>query len=187
MLANFFIERPVFAWVIAIAITLAGYLALQQLPIEQYPTIAPPSVTLNVTYPGADAATLESNVTSIIEKEMNGVEHYLYMSASSTANGTASIIVTFESGTDINQAQIDVQNRLSRVEPRLPEEVRRQGITVSKQNSNFLLIVALTSPDGSRSALDLGNYASTRIRDEHRRVPGIGKAVLYGAEDAQRI
>ncbi|MES2904393.1 MAG: efflux RND transporter permease subunit [Pseudomonadota bacterium] len=187
MLANFFIERPVFAWVIALAITLAGFLALRTLPIEQYPTIAPPSVTINVTYPGADAATLESNVTSIIEKEMNGVENYLYMASTSAANGTATITVTFESGTDIDQAQIDVQNRLSRVEPRLPEEVRRQGITVSEQNSNFLLIVALTSPDGSLSALDLGNYASTRILDDIRRVPGVGNAFLFGSEYAMRI
>lgn len=187
MLANFFIERPVFAWVIALAISLAGLLAVQQLPIEQYPTIAPPSVTINVTYPGADAATLESNVTSIIEKEMNGVEDYLYMNSTSAANGTATITVTFKSGTDIDLAQVDVQNRLSRVEPRLPEEVRRQGITVTEANNNFLIIVALTSPDGSHNALDLGNYASTRILDDIRRVPGVGNAFLFGSEYAMRI
>ncbi len=187
MLANFFIERPVFAWVIALAISLAGLLAVPQLPIEQYPTIAPPSVTINVTYPGADAATLESNVTSIIEKEMNGVEDYLYMNSTSAANGTATITVTFKSGTDIDLAQVDVQNRLSRVEPRLPEEVRRQGITVTEANNNFLIIVALTSPDGSSNALDLGNYASTRILDEIRRVPGVGNAFLFGSEYAMRI
>ncbi|HEY0164724.1 MAG TPA: efflux RND transporter permease subunit [Sphingomicrobium sp.] len=187
MLANFFIERPIFAWVIALAISLAGLLAVQQLPVEQYPTIAPPSVTIDVTYPGADAATLESNVTSIIEKEMNGVENFLYMSSTSSANGTASINVTFESGTNIDLAQVDVQNRLSRVEPRLPEEVRRQGITVTEANNNFLLIIALTSPDGSRNALDLGNYASTRILDDIRRVPGVGNAFLFGSEYAMRI
>ena len=187
MLANFFIERPVFAWVIALAISLAGLLAIQGLPVEHYPTIAPPSVTINVNYPGADAATLEDNVTAIIEKEMNGVENFLYMSSSSAANGSATITVSFESGTDIDLAQVDVQNRLSRVEPRLPEEVRRQGITVSEANSNFLMIVALTSPDGSQSALDLGNYASTRIIDDLRRVPGIGDVFLFGSEYAMRI
>jgi multidrug efflux pump len=187
MRANFFIDRPIFAWVIALAIALAGLLAVRGLPIEQYPTIAPPSVTINVVYPGADAATLEENVTSIIEQEMNGVENFLYMSSSSDSNGVATITVTFETGTDIDLAQVDVQNRLSRVEPRLPEDVRRQGITVSEANSNFLMIVALTSPQGSKNALDLGNYASTRILDELRRVPGVGDVTLFGSEYAMRI
>ena len=187
MRADFFIDRPIFAWVIALAVALAGMLAVRGLPIEQYPTIAPPSITINVVYPGADAATLEENVTSIIEQEMNGVENFLYMSSSSDSNGVATITVTFESGTDVDLAQVDVQNRLSRVEPRLPEEVRRQGITVSEANSNFLMIVALTSPKGSMNALDLGNYASTRILDELRRVPGVGDVTLFGSEYAMRI
>jgi multidrug efflux pump len=187
MRASFFIDRPIFAWVIALAIALAGLLAVRGLPIEQYPTIAPPSITINVVYPGADAATLEENVTSIIEQEMNGVENFLYMSSSSDSNGVATITVTFETGTDVDLAQVDVQNRLSRVEPRLPEDVRRQGITVSEANSNFLMIVALTSPQGSRDALELGNYASTRILDELRRVPGVGDVTLFGSEYAMRI
>lgn len=187
MLANFFIDRPVFAWVIALAIALAGLLAVRSLPIEQYPTIAPPSISINVNYPGADAATVEENVTSIIEQQMNGVENLLYMSSTSAANGVATITVTFESGTNIDLAQVDVQNRLSRVEPRLPEEVRRQGITVSEANSNFMMIVALTSPDGGLNALDLGNYASTRVIDELRRVPGVGDVTLFGSEYAMRI
>ena len=187
MLANFFIDRPIFAWVIALTISLAGLLAVQALPVEQYPTIAPPSISINVTYPGADAATVEENVTSIIEREMNGVDNFLYMSSTSSANGSATITVTFESGTDVDLAQVDVQNRLSRVEPRLPEEVRRQGITVTEANFNFLLIIALTSPDGSQSALDLGNYASTRIIDDLKRVPGVGDVVLFGSEYAMRI
>ncbi|HEX8467028.1 MAG TPA: efflux RND transporter permease subunit [Allosphingosinicella sp.] len=187
MRASFFIDRPIFAWVIALAIALAGLLAVRGLPIEQYPTIAPPSITINVVYPGADAATLEENVTSIIEQEMNGVENFLYMSSSSDSNGVATITVTFETGTDVDLAQVDVQNRLSRVEPRLPEDVRRQGITVSEANSNFLMIVALTSPLGSRDALELGNYASTRILDELRRVPGVGDVTLFGSEYAMRI
>ncbi|HMI41133.1 MAG TPA: efflux RND transporter permease subunit [Sphingomicrobium sp.] len=187
MLANFFIDRPIFAWVIALTISLAGLLAVRTLPVEQYPSIAPPSISINVVYPGADAATVEESVTSIIEREMNGVDHFLYMSSSSSANGSASITVTFESGTNVDLAQVDVQNRLSRVEPRLPEEVRRQGITVTEANFNFLLIIALTSPDGSQSALDLGNYASTRIIDDLKRVPGVGDVTLFGSEYAMRI
>ncbi|HZF44006.1 MAG TPA: multidrug efflux RND transporter permease subunit [Sphingomonadaceae bacterium] len=187
MFARFFIDRPIFAWVIALSISLAGLLAVQSLPIEQYPTIAPPSVTINVNYPGADAATVEENVTSIIEQEMNGVENFLYMSSTSAANGTATVTVTFQTGTDVKLAQVDVQNRLSSVESRLPEEVRRQGITVSEANANFLMIVAITSPDGSRDALELGNYASTRVIDELRRVPGVGDVTLFGSEYAMRI
>jgi multidrug efflux pump len=187
MFARFFIDRPVFAWVIALTIALAGLLALRGLPVEQYPSVAPPSVTINVTYPGADAATLEANVTSIIEQEMNGVEGFLYMSSSSASNGAASITVTFESGTDIDIAQVDVQNRLSRVEARLPEEVRRQGLVVSQANAGFLLIIALTSPNGTRSSLELGNYANNRIVDQLRRVPGVGDVRLFGSDYAMRI
>jgi multidrug efflux pump len=173
--------------VIAIGIALAGLLALRTLPIEQYPSVAPPSVTISVVYPGADAATLEQNVTSIIEQEMNGVEGFLYMASSSASNGAASITVTFESGTDIDIAQVDVQNRLSRIEARLPEEVRRQGIQVSQANAGFLMVVALTSPGGTRSSLDLGNYANSRIVDQLRRVPGVGNVQLFGSEYAMRI
>ena len=187
MLSRFFIDRPIFAWIVAIVIMLAGAGAILTLPIEQYPTIAPPSVTINVVYPGADAATLEENVTSIIEQEMNGVENFLYMSSSSDSNGVATITVTFETGTDIDLAQVDVQNRLSRVEPRLPEEVRRQGITVTEANSNFLMIVALTSPQGSQNALDLGNYASTRVIDELRRVPGVGDVTFGNVGTQDRL
>src|SRR5690606_16394989 len=128
VIPRYFIDRPVFAWVIALTILLAGLLALRALPIEQYPSIAPPSLTIEVTYPGADASVLETNVTQVIEQELNGVEGFLYMSSTSRSSGTASIDVTFESGTDIDVAQMDVQNRLRAVEARLPEEVRRQGI-----------------------------------------------------------
>jgi multidrug efflux pump len=185
--ARFFIDRPVLAWVIAIAIALAGLLALRALPIEQYPSVAPPSVSINVTYPGADAATLEQNVTSIIEEEMNGVDGLLYMESSSASNGAASITLTFESGTDPDIAQVDVQNRLSRIEARLPEEVRRQGIQVNQASSGFLKIVALTSPDGSRSALELGDYADANVVDQLRRVPGVGDVRLFGSQYAMRI
>src|SRR5690606_30894350 len=186
-MAQFFINRPIFAWVVALGILLAGVMALRALPIEQYPEVAPPSLTINVTYPGADAATLENNVTQVIEQQLNGVEGFLYMSSSSQSNGTASITLTFEAGTDIDIAQTEVQNRLSTVEARLPEEVRRQGITVRQANAGFLMIVALTSESGTLSSTDLGNIATNQVVDELRRVPGVGDVMLFGSPYAMRI
>ena len=187
MNSSFFAHRPVFAWVIALGILLAGLIALRSLPIEQYPTVAPPSLTLSVTYPGADAATLDQNVTSVIEKEMNGVPGFLYMEATSRSNGTASLTVTFRSGTDINVAQMEVQNRLSRVEPRLPEEVRRQGVQVNAANTGFLMLVALTSKTGRTNTLGLGDFAANSVVDELRRVSGVGDVRLFGTQYAMRI
>ncbi len=187
MFAFFFIQRPIFAWVIALGILLAGLLTLRVLPIEQYPDVAPPSLQISVVYPGADAKTLEQNVTQVIEQELNGVEGYLYMASSSRSNGTAQITLTFEAGTDIDTAQVNVQNRLSRVESRLPEEVRRQGINVSEANAGFLLIVALTSKSGANDSTELGNIASNKIIDELRRVPGVGDITLFGSPYAMRI
>ncbi|MES3027938.1 MAG: efflux RND transporter permease subunit [Pseudomonadota bacterium] len=187
MNSSFFAHRPVFAWVIALGILLSGLIALRSLAIEQYPSVAPPSLSLSVTYPGADAATLDQNVTSVIEKEMNGVPGFLYMESTSRSNGTAGITVTFKSGTDINIAQMEVQNRLSRVEPRLPEEVRRQGVQVNAANSGFLMLVALTSKSGDTDALDLGNFASNNVVDELRRVAGVGDVQMFGTEYAMRI
>ncbi len=184
---RFFIDRPIFAWVIAIGIVLAGFLALRALPIEQYPSIAPPSLTISTSYPGADASTLEKNVTSVIEQELNGVEGFLYMSSTSQSDGSASITVTFRSGTDIDVAQMEVQNRLSRVEPRLPEEVRQQGVQVNQANSGFLMVLALTSPSDSMSQLDMSNYASNRVIDELKRLPGVGDIHLFGSPYAMRI
>ena len=186
-MSRFFIDRPIFAWVVSLGILLAGFLALRALPIEQYPEVAPPSLTISVVYPGADAETLEENVTQVIEQQLNGVEGFLYMSSSSISNGTATITVTFEAGTDIDIAQTEVQNRLSTVEARLPEEVRRQGITVRQANSGFLMIVALTSKGGQYDTNDLGNIASTQVVDELRRVNGVGDVQLFGSEYAMRI
>ena len=146
---RFFIDRPIFAWVIAFTILLSGGLALRDLPTEQYPSIAPPSLTISTFYPGADAATLEKNLTSVIEQELNGVEGFLYMSSNSQSDGSASITVTFRSGTDIDVAQMELQNRLRRVEPRLPAEVRQQGVQVNQANSGFLMMIALTSPSNT--------------------------------------
>ncbi|PLK22493.1 hydrophobe/amphiphile efflux-1 family RND transporter [Porphyrobacter sp. TH134] len=186
-MARFFIDRPIFAWVVALGILLAGIIALRALPIEQYPEVAPPSLTISVVYPGADAQTLEQNVTQVIEQQLNGVEGFLYMASSSASNGTASITLTFEAGTDIDIAQTEVQNRLSTVEARLPEEVRQQGITVRQANAGFLLIVALTSTNGDLNSTDLGNIASSQVIDELRRVPGVGDVTLFGSPYAMRI
>lgn len=186
-MARFFIDRPIFAWVVSLGILLAGFLALRALPVEQYPEVAPPSLTISVVYPGADAKTLEENVTQVIEQQLNGVEGFLYMSSSSLSNGTASITLTFEAGTNIDIAQTEVQNRLSTVEARLPEEVRRQGITVRQANDTFLMIVALTSEGGAQSPTDLGNIAATQVADELRRVPGVGDVLVFGSEYAMRI
>lgn len=186
-MARFFIDRPIFAWVVSLGILLAGFISLRALPIEQYPEVAPPSLAISVVYPGADAATLETNVTQVIEQQLNGVEGFLYMSSSSLSNGTASITLTFEAGTDIDIAQTEVQNRLSTVEARLPEEVRRQGITVRQANAGFLMIVALTSKSGALDSTDLGNIASTQVIDELRRVAGVGDVTLFGSEYAMRI
>lgn len=187
MTPRFFIDRPVFSWVLALAITLAGVMALLALPIEQYPSIAPPSLTVSVTYPGADASVIATNVTQVIEQELNGVEGFLYMTSSSESNGTGSITVTFTAGTDIDVAQMDVQNRLRRVEPRLPEEVRRQGVQVNKAGAGFLMIVALTSKSGATPTLELGNFAVTRVIDELRRVPGVGEIRSFSSEYAMRV
>ncbi len=187
MTPTFFIRRPVFAWVIALGILLGGLLALRSLPVEQYPTIAPPTLRINVTYPGADAAVLTTNVTQVIEQELNGVEGFLYMDSTSRSNGSASIDLTFESGTDIDVAQMEVQNRLSRVEQRLPEEVRRQGIQVFQASQDFLVIVSIMSDNGDMGTLELGHFATTHILDELRRVPGVGDIREFYTAYAMRI
>ena len=187
MSPRFFIDRPVFAWVIALGILLAGLIALRGLPVEQYPSVAPPSLTIRTTYPGADAATLEQSVTQVIEQELNGVEGFLYMSSTSQSNGAASIKVTFEAGTDIDVAQMDVQNRLRRVDPRLPEQVRQQGVQVNQASSGFLLIIAVTSKSGNMPAIEVGNLVSTRITDELRRIEGVGDVQSFFPEYAMRI
>jgi multidrug efflux pump len=187
MSPRFFIDRPIFSWVIALAIILAGGLALLSLPIEQYPSIAPPSLAISVTYPGADAATLATNVTQVMEQQLNGVEGFQYMSSTSRSNGTAAINVTFVPGTDIDAALMDVQARLRSAEPRLPEEVRRQGILVRKASTGFLQIVAITSKSGATSNIELGNFAETRVVDELRRVPGVGDVVSFSSPYAMRV
>ena len=184
---RFFVYKPVFGWVIAAFIALAGILSLMNLPVEQYPSVAPPSMTLSYTYTGADAETLDRNVTAVIEREMNGIEGFLYMSAASRSNGTGQVILTFQSGTDLNTARSLVQSRLNRAEPRLPQAVQQMGVQITDNSSGFLMIMGVYSTDNSLSALEVGNYASNNIVNELRRVPGVGDIVLFGSQYAMRI
>jgi multidrug efflux pump len=187
MNSRFFIDRPVFSWVIALAILLAGVLSLRALPVEQYPSIAPPSLTVSAVYPGADASALETNVTQVLEQELNGVEGFRYMTSTSRSNGRAQISVTFEPGTDIDVALMNVQSRLRAVEPRLPEDVRRQGVTVRKAGEGFLMIVALTSKSGTMPAIELGNFAYSNVRDELLRIDGVGDMQVFASPYAMRV
>jgi multidrug efflux pump len=184
---RFFIDRPIFSWVIALAILLAGGIALQRLPVEQYPSIAPPSLSVSATYPGADAEVVANNVTQVMEQELNGVEGFLYMNSTSQSNGTSSITVTFTPGTDIDVALMEVQAQLRSVEPRLPEEVRRQGVRVTKAGQGFLMILALTSKSGNTPTIELGNFAVTQVVDQLRRVEGVGDVRSFSSEYAMRI
>ncbi|RZI41393.1 efflux RND transporter permease subunit [Herbaspirillum sp. HC18] len=186
-MAKFFIDRPVFAWVIALFILLAGALSITKLPVAQYPTIAPPSVVVTAVYPGASAKTLDESVTSIIEQEMNGADGLQYMESVSEANGQAQITVTFVPSTNPDLAAVDVQNRLKRVESRLPQAVIQQGVQVSKARSNFLLFTTLSSTDGSLDPVALGDYLSRNVLNEIKRVPGVGNATLFGTERAMRV
>lgn len=186
-MARFFIDRPIFAWVIALFILVFGGVAITQLPVAQYPTVAPPALSINVAYPGASAKTLDEAVISVIEQELNGAPGLAYMESVSQANGTGAITVTFESGTNIDLAQVEVQNRLSRASPRLPAAVTQQGVRVDKARNNFLLFVILSSKDGSMDPIALGDYAARNVVPEIQRIPGVGQAQLFGTERAMRI
>ena len=186
-MARFFIDRPIFAWVIALFLLVAGGVSIKLLPIAQYPTVAPPSISVTAFYPGASAKTLEESVLSVIEQEMNGSPGLIYMESVAQANGSGSITLTFETGTDAALAQVDVQNRLSRAAPRLPAAVTQQGVRVDKARSNFLLFTILSTTDGSYDPVALGDYASRNIVPEIQRIPGVGQALLFGTERAMRI
>ena len=186
-MAKFFIERPIFAWVIALFILVVGGVAITQLPISQYPPVAPPSIVINATYPGASAQTLEDSVLATIEREMNGSPGLIYMESVAQANGTGSITLSFEPGTNADLAQVDVQNRLSRASPRLPAAVTQQGVRVDKSRSNFLLFTMLSSDNPAYDPIALGDYASRNVVPELQRLPGIGQAQLFGTERAMRV
>ncbi len=186
-MARFFIDRPVFAWVISLFIMLAGALSITQLPVAQYPSIAPPSVVISATYPGATAQVLDESVTSLIEQELNGAEGLIYVESQSQSNGSAQITAYFQPGTNPELATVDVQNRMKRVEARLPAAVKQQGVQVNKAASNFLMIVSLYSTDGSKTNVELGDYLSRNVINEIRRIPGVGEARLFGTEQAMRV
>jgi multidrug efflux pump len=186
-MAKFFIDRPIFAWVIALFIMVLGGVAITQLPIAQYPPVAPPSIVVSASYPGASAQTLEDSVLSVIEREMNGSPGLIYMESVAQANGTGNITLSFEPGTNADLAQVDVQNRLSRATPRLPAAVTQQGVRVDKARSNFLLFAMLSSDSPDWNPVALGDYASRNIVPELQRLPGIGQAQLFGTERAMRV
>ncbi len=186
-MAKFFIDRPIFAWVIALFIIVMGSVAITQLPIAQYPPVAPPSIVISASYPGASATTLEDSVLSIVEQEMNGSPGLIYVESVAQANGTGNITLSFQPGTNPDLAQVDVQNRLSRAAPRLPAAVTQQGVRVDKARSNFLLFTVLSSDDPKLDPVALGDYASRSVLPELQRISGVGQAQLFGTERAMRI
>jgi len=184
---KFFIDRPIFAWVISLLIMLAGVLAITHLPVAQYPSVAPPSISITATYAGASAETVQDTVTSVIEQQMNGIDHLLYIQSTSSANGVSQVQLYFDSGTDPDIAQVQVQNKLQLAVPSLPATVQQQGITVLKSTHNFLMFFTLSTTNNSISDVALGNYISAQVLDPIRRVTGVGEADLFGSQFAMRI
>lgn len=186
-MSRFFIDRPIFAWVIAIIVMLAGIISILSLPIAQYPSIAPPAISITATYPGASAKTLEDTVTQVIEQKMKGLDNLSYMASTSEASGSATITLTFENGTDPDTAQVQVQNKLSLATPLLPQEVQQQGVTVTKSTTNYLNVLAFTSEDGSMSDSDLADYVAANVQEAISRLDGVGDTTLFGSQYSMRI
>ncbi|EAM8886684.1 efflux RND transporter permease subunit [Salmonella enterica] len=186
-MANFFIRRPIFAWVLAIILMMAGALAIMQLPVAQYPTIAPPAVSISATYPGADAQTVQDTVTQVIEQNMNGIDNLMYMSSTSDSAGSVTITLTFQSGTDPDIAQVQVQNKLQLATPLLPQEVQQQGISVEKSSSSFLMVAGFVSDNPNTTQDDISDYVASNIKDSISRLNGVGDVQLFGAQYARRI
>ena len=187
MMSKYFINRPIFAWVIAILIMLVGIIAMRHLPVEQYPQIAPPTVSVSAVYPGADAQTVENTVTQVIEQQMKGLDGLMYMSSGSSANGLASITLTFENDVDPDTAQIQVQNKLQAATSSLPVDVQRQGLSVNKSGSSFLMVASFISEDGSMTQSDIADYINTNVVDSLSRVGGVGSLNVFGSPYAMRI
>ena len=186
-MANFFIRRPIFAWVLAIILMMAGALAIMQLPVAQYPTIAPPAVSVSATYPGADAQTVQDTVTQVIEQNMNGIDNLMYMSSTSDSAGSVTITLTFQSGTDPDIAQVQVQNKLQLATPLLPQEVQQQGISVEKSSSSFLMVAGFVSDNPQTTQDDISDYVASNVKDSISRLNGVGDVQLFGAQYAMRI
>ncbi|MDB5687807.1 MAG: multidrug transporter, partial [Rhizorhabdus sp.] len=186
-MSQFFINRPIFAWVLALLVMLAGLLALRSLPIAQFPSLAPPSIAITANYPGADAATLENTTTQLIEQQMKGIDHLRYMSSASDSVGRTTITLTFEQGTDVDTAQVQVQNKLQLATPRLPREVQQGGLSVAKATNSILLALAVYSDDSSHSISDVADYVASRIQDPISRVEGVGDVTVLGGQYAMRI
>ncbi|MBF0033519.1 efflux RND transporter permease subunit [Citrobacter freundii] len=186
-MANFFIRRPIFAWVLAIILMMAGALAIMQLPVAQYPTIAPPAVAISATYPGADAQTVQDTVTQVIEQNMNGIDNLMYMSSTSDSAGSVTITLTFQSGTDPDIAQVQVQNKLQLATPLLPQEVQQQGISVEKSSSSFLMVAGFVSDNPQTTQDDISDYVASNVKDSISRLNGVGDVQLFGAQYAMRI
>jgi hydrophobe/amphiphile efflux-1 (HAE1) family protein len=186
-MSRFFIDRPVFAWVVAIILMVLGGLSITRLPVAQYPSIAPPSISVTATYPGASATTVQNTVTQVIEQKLNGLDHLRYIQSSSQSSGTVVITVTFDVGTDPDTAQVQVQNKVSLAEPLLPSDVQLQGVVVAKAVQNFLMVIGFVSEDGKLSAADLGDFAVGTIEDPISRVPGVGDVQAFGTQYSMRI
>ena len=182
-LSRFFIDRPIFAAVLSLFVTIIGGIAYLGLPVTQFPEITPPTITVSATYPGASAQTVADTVAAVIEQEVNGVDGMLYMYSQSTADGSLSLTVTFEIGYDIDKAQVLVQNRVASAEPRLPEEVRRNGVTVRKNSPDLLLVVHMVSPDSTYDQVYISNYALLNVRDVLARIEGVGGVNAFGARE----
>ncbi|MEJ0096277.1 MAG: efflux RND transporter permease subunit [Methylocella sp.] len=186
-MSRFFIDHPVFAWVLAIVLMLAGAVAVGSLPVAQYPSIAPPAVSITVTYPGASAETVQSTVVQVIEQQLSGLDHLLYFSSESDKDGSMTITLSFDQGTNPDIAQVQVQNKLQLAQPRLPQAVQQQGIQVAKATQNFLVVVGFVSTDGSMSSADLGDFIASSVQDPVSRTSGVGDYLLFGSQYAMRV
>src|SRR5580658_203998 len=184
---KFFIDRPIFAWVISLFIMLAGAVAIKNMPVAEYPSVAPPSITITATYLGASAETVQNTVTTVIEEQMSGLDHLLYMSSSSSSSGQSQVLLYFEPGTDPDIAQVDVQNKMQLAVPSLPATVQQQGLVVAKSTRNFLMFFTLSCTNNSLDAIALGNYIQSTLFDPVSRVNGVGEADLFGSQYAMRI
>jgi multidrug efflux pump len=179
----FFIKRPIFASVLSLLLVIVGVLSLRELPVSEYPEVVPPTVVVTAAYPGANPTTIAETVSSPIEQAINGVENSLYMFSQATSDGTMNLTVTFKLGTDLNQAQVDVQNRVNLALPKLPEETRRIGVTTLKSSPDLSMVVHLISTDGRYDDIFVRNYATLQVKDLIARVPGVGQVVVFGSGD----